>query len=115
MFQRRTRCFFAVALVATLVVGCDQTPQVVAPTAAVGNVADNDVTEHVKTALQQDGSLKGSDIQVVTLKGDVRLIGVLERQAQIDQAIKIARAAEGAHTIHDELTVKKPLGSFPSP
>lgn len=25
----------------------------------------------------------------------------------IDQAIKIARASDGAHTIHDELTVKK--------
>jgi hyperosmotically inducible protein len=51
--------------------------------------------------------LKGFDIQVVTLKGDVRLIGVVANQAQVDEAIKIARAAEGGHTIHDELTVKK--------
>lgn len=55
----------------------------------------------------QTESLKGTDITVVTLKGDVRLTGVLDSQAQIDEALRIARAAEGAHTIHDELTVKK--------
>jgi osmotically-inducible protein OsmY len=32
---------------------------------------------------------------------------MLDSQAQIDQAIKIARASDGAHTIHDELTIKK--------
>jgi hyperosmotically inducible protein len=61
----------------------------------------------VKTALLQAELLKGADITVVTLKGDVRLTGVLDSQAQIDDAIRISRAAEGAHTIHDELTLKK--------
>ena len=65
------------------------------------------MTQHVKTALLQNESLKGFDIAVVTLKGDVRLTGQLENQAQIDQVIKIARASESAHTIHDELTLKK--------
>lgn len=46
-------------------------------------------------------------IAVVTLKGKVRLIGVLNSRAQIDVAIRIARGADGAHTIHDELTIKK--------
>ena len=82
----------------------------VAPAAsanASANVADTDVTTNVKTALLQDPALKGLDINVVTLKGDVRLIGVLENQTQIDAAIKLARAADGAHSIHDELTIKK--------
>jgi hyperosmotically inducible periplasmic protein len=56
---------------------------VTAVTAVTGNVSDIDVTEHVKTALLQ-----------------------LENQAQIDDALKIARASEGAHSIHDELTIK---------
>lgn len=47
------------------------------------------------------------DINVATLKGDERVIGVLDDQSQIDEAIKIARASDGAHTIHDELTIKK--------
>ena len=41
------------------------------------------------------------------LKGDVRLTGVLETQQQIDEALRLARAAEGAHTIHDELSLKR--------
>ena len=43
---------------------------------------------------------------VVTTKGDVRLTGVVQSQVQIDTALRIARAAEGGHTIHDELTIK---------
>jgi osmotically-inducible protein OsmY len=70
-------------------------------------VSDVDVTEHVKTALLQSESLKGFDIKVVTLKGDVRLMGMLDNQAQIDEALRIARASDGSHTIHDELTIKK--------
>jgi osmotically-inducible protein OsmY len=35
------------------------------------------------------------------------LIGIVDTQAHIDEALKIARAAEGTHTIHNELTLKK--------
>lgn len=109
------------AIVATLATlglgGCSKPPEPTvagsaapaapAASSATGNVADIDVKEHVTTALQQSEALKGFDITVVTLKGDVRLIGVLDTQTQIDEAIRIARAADGAHTIHDELTIKK--------
>jgi osmotically-inducible protein OsmY len=111
--NKRTKSFaFAAAMTATMLAGgCSKSPEATATSpvasAAVGNVSDIDVTEHVKTALQQNDSLKGFDINVVTLKGDVRLVGVLDSQAQIDEAIKIARASDGAHTIHDELTIKK--------
>ena len=95
----------------TIVGGCSKSLPVPAASspasAAVGNVSDMDVTEHVKTALQQNDALKGFNITVVTLKGDVRLIGVVNNQAQIDAALKIARAADGTHAIHDELTIKK--------
>ena len=85
----------------------DATASIPAVSTAAVNVADVDVSEHVKTALHQSDSLKGFDITVVTLKGDVRLNGILDSQAQIDEAIRIARAADGAHSIHDELTIKK--------
>jgi hyperosmotically inducible protein len=98
-----------------MLVGCSKTPEAPGtppaaagpPAPAAANVSDVDVTEHVKTALHQSDALKGFDITVVTLKGDVRLIGVLDSQAQIDEAIKIARASDGVHAIHDELTLKK--------
>ena len=102
----------AVAMASTLaLVGCSKSTEPAAPAPvvapAVANVSDIDVTEHVKTALQQNDALKGFDIAVVTLKGDVRLTGILNTQAQVDEALRIARASEGAHSIHDELTVKK--------
>ena len=90
--------------------GCDKAPQASVSTdaasAARGNVADIDVTENVKTALHQSEVLKGFDITVETIKGDVRLNAVLDNRAQIDEALRIARAADGAHSIHDELTIK---------
>lgn len=70
------------------------------------NVEDVDVTSNVKSALLRDELVKAFEINVITLKGDVRLIGVLDTQGQIDQAIKVARAANGVHSIHDELTLK---------
>ncbi len=103
----------AALLLAAGVGGCSKPPEATAAAPApaasspAANVADIDVTEHVKTALLQTESLKGADITVVTLKGDVRLTGVVDSRAQADEAIRIARAAEGAHTIHDELTIKK--------
>ena len=85
-----------------------QTPSASTTNAATsGNVTDSDINEHVKTALNQNEALKGFDIQVVTIKGDVRLIGVVDTQNHIDEALKIARAAEGAHSIHNELIIKK--------
>ena len=111
--NRRTECLlFAAAMAAMAVVGgCSKSVEATAAlppaSATVGNVSDIDVTEHVKTALHQSESLKGFDINVVTLKGDVRLSGMLDSQAQIDEAIKIARASDGAHAIHDELTIKR--------
>jgi osmotically-inducible protein OsmY len=112
MNKRTQALTFAAAMTATMLVGgCSKPPEVTAQSqaasAAVGNVSDIDVTEHVKTALRQNGLLKGFDINVVTLKGDVRLVGMLDTQAQIDEALKIARASDGVHTIHDELTIKK--------
>jgi osmotically-inducible protein OsmY len=100
MINRLNSPFSAPLCLALLVLpGCTKPP--VTP-----QVSDIDVTEHVKTALQQDDVLKAFNIAVVTQKGDVRLTGVLDNQAQVDAALKLARAAEGAHSIHDELTLK---------
>jgi len=110
-----TGLFPCAALAAVLAVaGCSGQPAPVpvpvatapAASAPAANVSDIDVTEHVKTALLQNDALKAFDITVVTLNGDVRLTGVLDNEAHIDEALRIARAAEGAHSIHNELTVK---------
>jgi len=71
------------------------------------NVSDADVTAHVQVALNNVPDLDGMDIKVVTTKGDVRLTGVVTSQTQVASAISAARAAEGAHTIHNKLTVQQ--------
>ncbi len=102
----------AAAALSVLLAGCGKSPlpePVVTPPVAVApgdNVADADVTMNVLVALQQDASLSPFNIEAITLKGDVRLIGVVDTQAQKDAAVALARAAKGAHTIHDELTIK---------
>jgi osmotically-inducible protein OsmY len=100
-----------IVLVGIFISGCsksEQKPPLSIPSSSVSvNVSDRDVNEHVKTALDQNDSLRRFDIQVITLKGDVRLVGSVETQEQIDEAQSIARAAEGTHSIHNELTIQK--------
>jgi hyperosmotically inducible protein len=98
-------------LLATAVGGCSKSPEVPASppwaSPAAANVADIDVTQHVKSALLQSPSLKAAEITVITSKGDVRLSGALGSQAQIDEVVRIAATAEGAHTIHNEMTIRQ--------
>lgn len=74
---------------------------------STSQVEDAAVSEHVKTALQQNDQLREFAINVETNKGDVRLKGILDTQAQIDEAIKIARGSDGAHSVHSELSLRK--------
>lgn len=77
------------------------------PSNTSAHLSDMQVTTKVKTTLQSNNELKPFNISVVTTKGDVRLTGKLETQAQKDRAILIARSMDGAHTLHDELTIKE--------
>ena len=111
MHKRTGLLLIVVAVSATmLTAACSRSTQSTAPapasTVAAGHVSDMDITEHVKTALRQNASLRAFDINVVTLKGDVRLMGVVDSQAEIDEALRVARASDGAHTVHNELTMR---------
>ena len=95
----------------TMIVGCNK-PQEAADTTKLSTavntaISDSDVTTKVKTALQSDEMAKSFDIAVVTTKGDVRLTGVVDNQAQLDHIDKLVRSVEGVHSMHDELTIKK--------
>jgi hyperosmotically inducible protein len=70
-------------------------------------VDDASVTGRVKTALLADPGIKSFDISVVTFKGEVQLTGFVNNQEQIEQAGKLASAAEGATSLKNELMVKK--------
>lgn len=103
-------CVVAILMVSQLT-GCYKSPEIAAekpPKSTVANnVLDIDVTTNVKMALMNDPILRAFNIEVITNKGDVRLIGIVDSQSQIDSAMLIAKGAEGTHAIHDELTVKR--------
>jgi hyperosmotically inducible protein len=91
--------------------GCNK-PQDTAVTTNVDSTVatelqDAEVTAKVKAALLLDETIKSLDITVVTTKGDVRLTGVVDTQAQLDQIDTIVRDIEGVHSFHDELTIKQ--------
>jgi hyperosmotically inducible periplasmic protein len=99
--KKHTTVLIIASLLAVSIAGCSKSP----PSAP--HIEDAAVSEHVKAALHRNEQLKSFNITVETIKGDVRLNGILDTQTQIDEAIKVARGSEGAHTIHDELTLKK--------
>lgn len=70
-------------------------------------IDDASVTGRVKTALLADPDIKSFDISVVTYKGEVQLTGFVNSQGQVEQAGRIARTADGASSVKNELTVKK--------
>ena len=89
------------------IIGCDRAVETTSTSNTVAvEVSDSAVTAKVMTALLSDDPVKRFDIAVVTTKGDVRLTGILDNQSQIDRAHSLARAVEGVHSIHDELTLK---------
>ena len=82
-------------------------PVAATPSAPAPQVDDVDVATNVSTAQRSGGVLKGFKLQALVTKGDVRLIGTVDTQEQVDSAKAIARAAPGVHSIHDELVIKR--------
>ena len=58
-------------------------------------MGDTVITGKVKAALLADSNVKGTDISVETNQGDVTLSGTVASQAQIDDALRIARGIDG--------------------
>jgi hyperosmotically inducible protein len=76
--------------------------------ATIGNsVDDGIITAKVKSSLLEDPNVKSFDIAVATRKGEVQLSGFVDSQAQIDQAIAIARNVPGVTGVGNEMSIKK--------
>ncbi|MDP2870781.1 BON domain-containing protein [Methyloversatilis sp.] len=71
------------------------------------NLDDAGVTTRVTTALLADPTIKAFPIEVISLKGDVRLLGVVDTQVQRERVLEVARGVEGVHALHDELTLRQ--------
>ena len=101
----------SITLIGMMVAGCNKTQEATGASKPDGTlkveVKDDEVTVRVKTALLSDEKINRYDIAVVTLKGDVKLTGVVDSQSQIGYVDKLVRSIEGVHSIHDELSIKK--------
>ncbi len=74
----------------------------------VGNKIDDGViTTKIRAALLADSSVKSLDIAVVTHQGEVQLSGFVNNQAQMEQAMKIARDTQGVSNVGNEMSLKK--------
>jgi len=69
-------------------------------------VDDSVITAKVKTAIFNDAALKVNEINVETFKGVVQLSGFVRSQADIDQAVRVARGVAGVKSVKNDMRVK---------
>lgn len=70
-------------------------------------VDDRHITSRVAAGLLADAQVRQYNISVVTLKGEVVLSGPVDRQAQIDSALRVARGVEGVRDVRHVMQIRK--------
>jgi hyperosmotically inducible protein len=69
------------------------------PAAEKADRTDTAITSEIKMKITDDELLDGSDIEVDTENGIVKLNGTVTNQAQLDRAAEIARNVNGVRTV----------------
>jgi osmotically-inducible protein OsmY len=69
-------------------------------------VDDSVITTKVKAAIFNDSTLKVNEINVETFKGVVQLSGFVRSQADIEQAVKVARGVAGVTSVKNDMRIK---------
>lgn len=70
-------------------------------------VEDSALTTKVKAALLHSKHLKSLHIKVESTEGVVTLSGTVPTEAQIDQAVAVAKRVKGVTDVHNALELKK--------
>ena len=100
--RRLATMLFAVSLVATLA-GCASTPT----KEGTGEYIDDSViTAKVKATIFNDPSLKSTEINVETFKGDVQLSGFVAQAQDAQKAVELARRVKGVVSVKNDVRVK---------
>jgi hyperosmotically inducible protein len=74
-------------------------------TTAVANVVDNAaLTTKVKAALIADELVKGTQINVDSNAGVVKLTGTVDTPAQVTRAVDVAKGVQGVQRVENNLT-----------
>jgi osmotically-inducible protein OsmY len=69
-------------------------------------VDDSAITTKVKTAIFHEPTLKSSEINVVTYKGEVQLSGFVSSTTKIDKTVAITSNIAGVRAIKNNMQVK---------
>jgi osmotically-inducible protein OsmY len=100
--QRLATMLFAASLVATMA-GCAST----ATKEGTGEYIDDSViTAKVKASIFNEPTLKASEINVETFKGDVQLSGFVSNPESAAKAVDIARGVKGVVSVKNDVRVK---------
>ncbi|WP_372994470.1 BON domain-containing protein [Marinobacter sp.] len=91
------------AMLVALFVGCASTES----SSGTGEYIDDTViTAKVKTAIFNESTLKSSEINVETYKGEVQLSGFVNSKADIDTAVRVARSVKGVTSVSNDMEMK---------
>lgn len=100
--RRLATMLFAASLVATLA-GCASTPT----KEGTGEFIDDSViTAKVKASIFNEPTLKATEINVETFKGDVQLSGFVAQPQDAQRAAEIARGIKGVVSVKNDVRVK---------
>ncbi len=100
--QRLITATFAAA-VAITAVGCSSNPT----SKSAGEYVDDAViTTKVKAAFAADPTVKATEINVETYKGDVQLSGFVAEAGDAQKAVQIARGVKGVSSVKNDIRVK---------
>ncbi|WP_323144732.1 BON domain-containing protein [Massilia phyllosphaerae] len=91
------------ATVAFTIVGCSST----GTRESTGEYVDDSVvTGKVKAAIFNEPSLKATEINVETYKGDVQLSGFVAQAQDAQKAAEVARGIKGVNSVKNDIRVK---------
>jgi osmotically-inducible protein OsmY len=91
------------ALTMTAVLGCASTPN----REGTGEYVDDTmITAKVKTAILKEPTLKSTEINVETFKGQVQLSGFVSSKMSMQRAVEVARGVGGVTSVKDDMRLK---------
>ena len=110
IFRQRLLAVALMGATSFYVAGCNKPETPLTPpgtgTTIGTEIDDGLLTTRVKAALVDSIDIKSFDIKVETRKGEVMLSGFVDNQAQIDQAVAVARAVPGVVAINNKVSLK---------
>ncbi len=100
--QRLLAAVLSFSMIA-VTVGCASTRT----TESVGEyIDDTALTTKVKASIINEPTLKSTEINVETFKGDVQLSGFVNSQEDVNKAVEVARGVKGVKSVKNDMRVK---------